>query len=93
MYQISGEGCILEWMSTASPTDQAAMLDWLPALANDPAGVAAAMPSRPGVPAYVARVPGTHTFVDYAVVEQYKTVLLTGVMTSPLADEGEAGRP
>ncbi len=28
-----------------------------------------------------ARVPGTHIFVDYAVVEQYRTVLITGIHT------------
>lgn len=82
MYQVSGESLLRAWLAEESdPEARLALLDWLPQLAADPPAVAAAVQARPGVPAYVARVPGTHIFVDYAVVEQYRTVLITGIHT------------
>lgn len=62
------------------------MLVWLPELAADPAGVATATSFRPGVPAYVAEVPGTDAFVDYTVIEQYQTVLILKVTNLRLED-------
>jgi hypothetical protein len=86
-YQLNGEReHVLPWLSGASPEDQKALLDWLPKLAADPAGVATAVLQRRGVPAYTAAVPGTDAFVDYVVVDQYKTVLIIGVETVRLDD-------
>lgn len=85
MYQINGERYLMDWLAEEPKSEvRQLVLDWLPGLAADPAGVATATRARPGVPAYVARVPGTRTFVDYAVVEQYRTVLITGIRTNPL---------
>lgn len=77
MYHIAGDVHIRAWMAAQpSREDQDAFLDWLPTLATDPEGVCLIRKKRPGVPAYVAEVPGTEVFVDYTVVEQYKTVAI-----------------
>lgn len=83
-YQVSGERLIFEWMAAEPDLDvHQALLAWLPELAADPVGVSASRSPRPGVPAYAARVPGTHTFVDYAVVEQFHTVLIVAITSGP----------
>ena len=61
------------------------MLAWLPKLAAGPVDVAfAKLPRR--VPAYVASVPGTDAFVDYTVIEQYRTVVIFAVTSLRLED-------
>ena len=81
-YQLNGEvKHVLPWLTEAAPEAQEAMLAWLPKLAESPETVASARLPRAGVPAYTAAVPGTEAFVDYVVVEQYKTVLIIGVET------------
>ena len=63
------------------------MLAWLPKLAADPEGVASArMPDRPGVPGFTAMVDGTNAFVDYTVVDQYRTVMILGVTNFGIDD-------
>ena len=52
------------------------MLDFLPRLAADPLGVSTAIRKDPGVPACTVDVPGTDSFLDYLIVDQYKTVLI-----------------
>lgn len=56
------------------------MLEWLPTLAADPVGVSVVRKDRAGVPGYVAEVPGTSAFVDYIVVEQFRTILIHNVV-------------
>lgn len=91
MYQLNGEGLVLAWLANEPSTEaREAMLEWLPKLAADPAGVAVATSFRPGVPAYVAEVPGTDAFVDYTVIDQYKTILILAVTTLRLDDLEEA---
>ena len=85
MYQLNGEDELLAWLAT-HPDDLEAVLTWLPELARQPREVAAARRLRPGVPAYVARIPGTEAFVDYTVVEQYRTVLILGVSSPEVED-------
>ncbi len=81
-YQINGEDHVLRWLGEGEPVEQQeAMLAWLPQLSIAPERVANARLRRAGVPAYTARVPGTDAFVDYVVVEQFKTVLILGVET------------
>lgn len=85
MYQLNGEEHVLAWLQQ-EPLFEAreAMLDWLPRLAADPSGVSVVQAVRPGVPAFVAEVPGTGAFVDYTVIEQYQTVLILGVSSPRL---------
>lgn len=79
-YQLNGEAHVLTWLGkNHSPDEQEAMLAWLPRLAAAPESEYDARLPRLGVPAYTARVPGTDAYVDYVVVEQYKTVLILGV--------------
>lgn len=78
MYQLNGEEELFAWLAT-NPDDLEAVLAWLPELARQPHELAAARRLRPGVPAYVARIPGTEAFVDYTVVEEYRTVLILSV--------------
>jgi hypothetical protein len=87
VYQLNGENHILEWMRTRPGDEIEAMFAWLPRLASDPEDSARAIRrNRPGVPAYTAMVPGTNAFVDYTVVEQYKTVMILGVTNFGLDD-------
>lgn len=87
MYQLSGADVVLDWLA-AEPSMEAreAMLAWLQELARDPGGVAMFRRDRPGVPAYVAEVPGTDAFVDYTVIDQYCTVVILDVVTLRLED-------
>ena len=87
MYQINGESHILEWMRTRPADEVEAMFAWLPQLAAEPEQTARAVrKERPGVPAFTAMVPGTNAFVDYIVVDQYKTVMILGVTNFGLDD-------
>jgi hypothetical protein len=80
VYQLNGEDHVLAWMRTRPSDEVEAMLDWLPKLADNPEDMARAHKiALPGVPAFTAMVPGTNAFVDYIVVEQYKTVMILGV--------------
>lgn len=82
MYQLSGEEHVVAWLeSESSPEAWEAMLKWLPRLAEDPEEVALAVKTRPGVPAYIAAVPGSDAFVAYTVIEQYKVVMIFSVET------------
>lgn len=86
-YQINGSGKIRDWLTEErDPECRQAMLDWLPRLAADPAGVATAERPREGIPVFVAAVPHTYAFVDYSVVEQFKTVLILRVVNTTLED-------
>lgn len=86
-YQINGEKHLRMWLSGEDdPSCRLAMREWLPLLAEDPVGVSTARRERPGVPVYVAAVPGTYAFVDYSVVEQYNTVLILHVGNASLED-------
>jgi hypothetical protein len=87
VYQLNGEGHVLAWMKTRPRDEVEAMFDWLPKLAENPEAMARARQiNRPGVPAFTAMVPGTNAFVDYVVVEQYKTVLILGVTNFGIDD-------
>lgn len=84
MYQLNGEDHLLVWLQQEPDLHcREAMFDWLPHLAGDPQGVASAQRSGPGLPAYTAKVPGTDAFVDYTVIEQYKTVMILRVGSPP----------
>lgn len=81
-YQINGEEHVFNWLGEGEPPEQQeAMLAWLPQLSIAPEKVADARLRRSNLIAYTARVPGTDAFVDYVVVEQFKTVLILGVET------------
>lgn len=90
MYQLNGEDHVLAWLRGEPSSElREALLGWLPKLAEDPAGVAFATGRRPGVPAYVAVVPATQIFVDYTVIDQYRTVLILNVVTLRFNETGE----
>lgn len=78
-YQIEGEDHILNWLAgEPSPDARKAMFDWVPLLSINPIGAATAQRLDRRLPIYVAQVPGTDAFVDYTVVEQYRTVRILG---------------
>lgn len=89
-YQINGEEEILAWARDRPPEEFEAMLAWLPHLVVDPHQSARAVRNGArGVAAYTAMVPGTTAFVDYLVVEQYRTVLIKAVTNVELEDVPE----
>lgn len=79
MYQINGEHHVMAFLAARPADDWDAFLEWLPRLAADPEGVSSAVLARPGVPGFTALVPDVFAYVDYLVVEQFKTVLILGV--------------
>ena len=68
------------------------MLEWLPRLADDPLAVATARKHDSPVPVCVAQVPGTDTFVDYLVVDQFRTILIHAVANLSFDDLRQAMR-
>lgn len=89
MYQISGSDKIEDWLSRHENAEhRQQFLDWLPQLAEDPVGVSMARRKRPGVPVFVAEVPGLPCWVTYSVIEQYRAVHILRIDEPPnLSDE------
>lgn len=82
MYRLAGEDAVFAWLSgQSSPEVREAFLAWLPDLAAAPRDVATFERRRKGVPALVAEVPATGTFVTYVIIEEHRIVLILDVVT------------
>jgi hypothetical protein len=81
-YQLNGESHVAGWLASTDDIDaRLAMLDWLPTLAKEPRESCTAMRDRsPGLPLFTAAVPGTSAFVDYVVIDQFRTVVILAVV-------------
>ncbi|MGH9113795.1 MAG: hypothetical protein ACRDZN_16075 [Acidimicrobiales bacterium] len=96
MYDLSGTEVVELWLGRhKDPAERLALLNWLPALAADPEGVAMARRQRPGVPVFTAEVPDVACWVTYSVIEQYRTVHILRIdepPEAPVEDRRRRGR-
>lgn len=76
-FQISNGILLVMWLHKQldRSSAQVALVDFVDRLLEDPEGMSRAeRRSVPGVPSYVAPIPGTDSFVAYSVIEQFHVV-------------------
>lgn len=81
-FQVSNGILLVRWLQKQSDRSsaQVALLEFVDRLLEDPEGMSRAeRRDVPGVPSYVAPIPGTNAFVAYSIIEQFHVVRILDV--------------
>lgn len=83
-WQVSGTSKVHDWLArTPDPAQRTAMLTWLKVLVEKREHCAISTRPGPGIPTYLAQVPGTDAFVVFSVVDQYHAVVIAEIIDAP----------
>lgn len=87
--EISSDERIWAWLGARPADEIEAVLAWLPRFVEDPIAGARQVErgtGNPGLKLFIRPIPGTPGIIEYWVVEQFRTIRVRRVVTSPIDD-------
>lgn len=91
-YQLSNAHLLVTWLERQRDIESSrtALIAFVDQLMEDPEGLShAERRETPGVPSYVAAIPGTDAFVAYSIIEQFHAVRIHDIDDCGLDDVEE----